>query len=377
MTETAGMKEKAPRSPRVWFVDVLRLLASFQMVNGHTLDAVMVASIRSGPFYERYVSMRGLVSVSFLVVAGIAFHLSTLCRFERHKSDPRAVRRRFRRAGFIILVGYFLRFPWGLFRAEAAVRHESLLLASQVDVLHCIGLTLLVLETITLLARRRRHVVIGSAITAAILILGAPLVDLPLDPESINVLGNWIGHKGGSLFPVFPWAGYVFVGLVVGALVFPDTGRTPFPLVLKRLALLTLGTGLAWLATAPLEGLLYDPATNSAATDPRHAVAKLGLVLGFLLLLAVLCRPIRALPRLFAALSQETLTVYALHLVFLFFPGLALARRFPQRFELLPALLCSAGMLVLTLGTAWAWHEFKAGRRGRALIPRRGSSDAG
>ena len=68
--------------PRVLFVDVVRLCALLQMINGHTLDAVLALSERVGPGFERYRFARGLVSVAFLVVAGIAFFLTTLARFE-------------------------------------------------------------------------------------------------------------------------------------------------------------------------------------------------------------------------------------------------------------------------------------------------------
>ena len=79
---------------RVVFVDVLRLIALAQMVNGHTLHAVLQATERQGEFYQGYLWFRGLVSVAFMLVAGLAFHITTLARFERHRSDPAARRRR-------------------------------------------------------------------------------------------------------------------------------------------------------------------------------------------------------------------------------------------------------------------------------------------
>ena len=99
---TTGAQLPASRPPRVWFVDVVRLLASLQMVNGHTLDAVMLPALKQGPFFDTYNWGRGLVSVGFLMVAGIAFHVSTLARFERHRANPVAIRARFRRALVVI-----------------------------------------------------------------------------------------------------------------------------------------------------------------------------------------------------------------------------------------------------------------------------------
>ena len=77
------------RAPRVWFVDVVRLLASLQMVNGHTLDAVMLPALKQGSFFDTYNWGRGLVSVGFLMVAGIAFHVSTLAASSGIGPTPR------------------------------------------------------------------------------------------------------------------------------------------------------------------------------------------------------------------------------------------------------------------------------------------------
>ena len=97
---------------RVLFVDVLRLLALLQMVNGHTLDAVLALSARQGAGFERYTYARGLVSVAFLVVAGVSFHLTTVARFARHRADAAAIRRRFVRGAQLVVVGYLLQVRW-------------------------------------------------------------------------------------------------------------------------------------------------------------------------------------------------------------------------------------------------------------------------
>jgi len=116
-----GPAPKGPRlRPRVWSVDVVGLWASLQMVNGHTIDAVLLPSIEQGPIFDTYNWARGLVSVCFLMVAGIAFHLSSLARYEQHRREPAAIRRRLRRAPGVIRRRRLPRFPWaGAFPAPA------------------------------------------------------------------------------------------------------------------------------------------------------------------------------------------------------------------------------------------------------------------
>ena len=67
----ATVRSVAERQGRVELVDVLKLLALLQMVNGHTLDAVMDDALRRGPIFDRYVYLRGLVSVAFMLCAGL------------------------------------------------------------------------------------------------------------------------------------------------------------------------------------------------------------------------------------------------------------------------------------------------------------------
>jgi hypothetical protein len=346
-------------SGRVYFVDALRLIASFQMINGHTLDAVMLMSIRGGAFYGDYLWFRGLVSVAFLVVAGIAFHLSTLCRFDKHKADQAAVRHRFTRAGLIILVGYFLRIPWGLFGSNAA---GSLDRAQQTDILHCIGMTLLMLEGITLLSRRPSQVQRLAVIGMFVFLLAAPWADTLIQDGQAHFVLNWFSHQGGSLFPLFPWSGFVFAGVVIGTVAFPMGGHTSFRRIIAALVLLSLASFAVTFLDGSLGARLFDTARHHASTNPLFSFEKLSAVLAFLTVLAVLCRPMVRLPRVLATLSRETLAIYAIHLMLLYYPGVAIARRFDHSLDLAGSFTASLFMLPTTIVLTLLWHRFKVGR---------------
>ena len=140
---SAGAPPAVARPPRVWFVDIVRLLASLQMVNGHTIDAVLLPAIEQGPIFDTYNWGRGLVSVCFLMVAGIAFHLSSLARYEQHRRNPAAIRRRFRRAFVVIAGGYFLGFPWAATSLDPAQAELAWIYFFSVGILHSIGAALI------------------------------------------------------------------------------------------------------------------------------------------------------------------------------------------------------------------------------------------
>lgn len=351
MTAVTEPKKRA----RVWFVDVVRLIASFQMINGHTLDVLMVDELRRGAFFERYTFMRGLVSVAFLTVAGLAFHLATLARFDAHRASPTEVKKRFRRAGILLLLGYLLRFPGeGLF-GEGAAAAESWSYFFTCGVLQCIGVALFLLELVTVLAKRPRHVVIFAGLAAAFFIGLAPFL------HGVPLEGPWrpftayLTHAGGSLFPLFPWAGYMLAGCVLGWVTLPQGGTTPLKVAIPRLAVATLVMGLAWQGLELLGPI--GPEGTHHATHIAFAVQKLAAVVGIVLLLAVVTAPIRSLPKLLRIVSAETLFVYVFHLWVLYASFLGIESRWGHELSLPVALCASAAMMVLTVSATVAWHR--------------------
>jgi hypothetical protein len=350
----------ATRTPRVWFVDIVRLLASLQMVNGHTLDAVLLPELKQGAFFDTYNWGRGLVSVCFLMVAGIAFHLSTLARYDRHRANPAAIRRRFRRAFLIIAAGYFLGFPWAASSTDPAQAELAWTYFFAVGILHSIGAALLLLEAITLASTSARQVAVVAGLLTMVAFALAPLADASLAPGRAHPVLNWISHAGGSAFPLLPWAGNVFAGVVIGFVALPRGGHTPHRVVWFRLAVLT---GITWQAFHALPWTFMQ-ASNPPSTRPAFAVENLAAVLFLTLVLSVLFAPLGTLPRSLRILSGETLSMYVFHLTVLFGGSVELARRIGPTRTLPEALALAAFMIALTGAFALSWHRFKDWRAG-------------
>ncbi|MEZ5417383.1 MAG: heparan-alpha-glucosaminide N-acetyltransferase domain-containing protein [Vicinamibacterales bacterium] len=350
-----------PPPPRVWFVDIVRLLASLQMVNGHTIDAVLLPALKQGAFFDTYNWGRGLVSVCFLMVAGIAFHLSTLARYERHRANPAAIRRRFRRALVVIAAGYFLGFPWGATLPDPEQARLAWTYFFSVGILHSIGAALLALEVLTLASRSARQVAVTSGLLAVGAFALAPLADATLDPGQVHPVLNWLSHAGGSPFPLLPWAGNVFAGVVIGYVALPQGAYTPLRTVWTRLGVIAAVT---WMVAAGvrLAPWTFVQAATHPSARPAFVVANLAAVLLLTLGLSVVSAPIRTLPRLLRVLSGETLAIYVIHLLVLFGGSVQLARRIGPTQSVAGALAVAAGMIVLTGALALAWHAAKAWR---------------
>ena len=364
---TTGEHVLPARTPRVWFVDVVRLLASLQMVNGHTLDAVLLPTLKQGPFFDNYNWWRGLVSVGFLMVAGMAFHVSTLARFERHRANPATIRARFRRALVVIAAGYFLGFPWGAFTPDPAQAQLAWRYFFSVGILHSIGAALIVLEAITLASRSARQVVVAAGVLAVLAFSLAPLADATLAQGQAHVLLNWISHQGGSPFPLLPWTGNVLAGVVVGAIALPRGGHTPHRVIWSRLGMLAVGTWVVGQALQAVPWTMVAAATHPSAR-PAFVVANLAAVLLVALVLSVVVAPMKSLPRVLRIIAAETLAIYVFHLYVLFGGELRLARRIGPTLELPQALAFAAFMIALTSAFALGWHALKAWRDGRGPV---------
>ena len=354
------------RSPRVLFVDVLRLIAAIQMINGHTLDAILVDGLRQGRFFEIYTMGRGLVSVSFLLVAGIAFHLSTLARYEKHRSSAIEVRRRFRIGLVLIGIGYLLGFPWSGWHSNPEVADRAWYYFHRIGVLHCIGMGIVLLEIITVLSPRRRYVVVASAVLATFFIFLAPWGDSLIRDGRYDALLSWMSHQGGSQFPLFPWIGFIFAGVLVGAYLLPGAGRTPFRTVAVRMGVVCTLCVALWAALELAPWSAFDRALHHPSTNPRLSAHKLAMVCIILALLAFLCRNLPRLPWLLAILAGETLTIFVFHLLVLYWPTGGLARAVGRSLELPAALGVAAGMIVLTCAYTVFWNRVKARLGGRS-----------
>ncbi len=373
---TADAPPRPAVTPRVWFVDIVRLLASLQMVNGHTIDAVILPALKAGPFFDNYNWWRGLVSVGFLMVSGIAFHVSTLARFERHRNNPGAVGARFRRALVVIAAGYFLGFPWGAWSPDPAQASLAWTYFFSVGILHSIGAALLVLETLTLVARSARQVVVAAGLLAVFAFSLAPLADATLERGHAHLLLNWLSHQGGSPFPLLPWTGHVFAGVVIGAIALPRGGHTPHRVVWSRLGGLAVGIWMAGQVLQAVPWTMVTTATHPSAR-PAFVVGNLAAVLCVTLVLSVLFAPVRTLPRVLRVIAAETLAIYLFHLVVLFGFEVRLARRIGPTLELPQALAFAAFMIALTSSFALAWHELKAWRSRRGTGAGHGRETSG
>lgn len=363
-----GTGTSTSRPKRVIYIDLLRLLATFQMVQGHSLDAVLGEELRTGTLFERWTWVRGLTSVAFLFAAGISFHLTTVARFEAHRSNGEAVARRVKRGLLLIGIGYLLHNPFGALGGDGATWLAALEHAAIVDVLQCIGVSLLILETLVISLPSARHVVGVSLLLAVIFVLLAPVTSELVSTGPTAFLTNYLGSEGGSIFPLFPWAGYLFAGVVVGAVACPAGAPSFGHGSVARLGAAALVVAFAAWAVGVVPGITGSP-------DPGPGLMKLAAVIALSAGLAGVSFAIPQLPQQLTTLAGETLVIYVVHIALLYGAGYGLAEVIGPTLGLGPSLGVATVMLLGSAALGLGWHWIKAQRtRGSGpwhVLPRR------
>jgi uncharacterized membrane protein len=303
----------------VLVLDFIRLTAMLLMIQGHTLAALLdPARLDLGSFpWQAWEGLRGLTAPMFLLVSGAATVLGI-----RHGADGRIPRalllRRIRVAFTVAAIGYLLVFPANRLADLRWVSPDIWRAFLQVGILQLNGLTLLLLTLLLALTRTVRRYAAWSLGLGALILAAAPLV-ATVDwfrhlPEG---LAAYLSFDHGSLFPLFPYSAYMFLGVGLGALLL----ETPAPERGRRFRLACLAAGCSCLLfSLAAEHLPWQLISLQYAY--RGGYAYTSFRLGFtLLLFGGLAWAAQLCPRLEAAaapLGRRSLFVYVGHLVVLY-----------------------------------------------------------
>jgi uncharacterized membrane protein len=336
--------------PRIAALDAARALGVVAMVVGHTLDAVLAASVRGHPALVTYWKARGFTAPLFMMAAGWALAVA-IGRSE--VSGLAIARRRLPRALLLLALGYGLRWPgWATdqlsARAPAVWAHFLAF-----DALHVIGVSVLATALLLGLPWTVRTKVIALALAGLLAIaIGtrAPPFPLLVDPASLppSIAGMALAQAAGgtSPFPLAPWAAFFFAGAIVGLLV-GEGGR-------RNAQAMALVGGALVLATA-WKGMDMLPVGS-----PILVTFRIGVVL--LLFAALYAVPAAVAARL-APLGRTSLAVYAIHVPIVY--GWSTQRGLMQRIgPVLPlasavalAVAVLAGSLAIRAAARWGWRR--------------------
>jgi uncharacterized membrane protein len=349
------------KQSRLHFVDLHRAIALLVMIEVHVFNSMLIPSIKQTGWFSVLNFINGLVAPSFLFVSGIAFVLSSRSKLDEQRKFGKAFWKRLQRIGLVFIAGYSLHLPvLSMRKMIYEIPYEKVLGFYNVDVLQCIATGLLLLLIIRLAIKNDRlyHFVILTMVIIIIAI--SPLmwsVDfgnyLPIP------LANYFNQKHGSFFPLFPWLGFMFSGVVIMNifLEFREKGLEEF--FVKRMMIISL---IVILLSHLLLSDLFPQVIRSIRPNPIFFVERLAYVCLIFSLCFYFLRKKEISKSLILDVSRESLLVYWLHLTLLFgvaIQGKSIVQWVNTTFGVLECLVATIIMILLMILAAKTWGFVK------------------
>jgi len=305
---------------RIIFIDLMRAFAVLQMVQGHTINVLLAEQYRNTDyiFYAVWHFMRGMTAPIFMFTAGTVFTYLFRSVQKPFAENPR-VKKGIKRGLLLIGLGYILRYPtWTVFDFSE-VSELSWKIFQAVDVLHLIGISLLMVLMVLYLAEKTKiNDTIFFVVTASIIFFSSSFIYkvnwLSYFPQFI---ASYFYTETGSLFPIFPWAGYVVAGGVLGSYL----AKNPLVFKTKKFSLLLAFFGSAFMLVSLSSDIMLNLLNVTVAniqTDPGVIVFRVGFVLVLNALVSFIALKVEKIPQLLILVGRNTLLIYVVHLIILY-----------------------------------------------------------
>lgn len=200
-------------SKRLFFIDAMRAWAILMMLQGHFIDGLLDPLFRdpNNLFYNIWLYFRGITAPVFFTVSGFIFTY-LLIKAKGDALDNPRVKKGLKRGLQLILIGYLLRLNlFGLLLGEV---YDAFYL---VDVLHCIGLSLLTIIGVYVFASKKNSNLLPSILLGITLVLFffEPIYKQWTFPFLPDAIANYFTKSNGSIFTIIPWLGYTTLGAFI------------------------------------------------------------------------------------------------------------------------------------------------------------------
>ena len=358
----AALSAPAPRPARYGFIDLLRGFALVVMIETHTVNAYLPAGARHAATFFWLTFFNGLVAPAFLFASGFSIMLQASRQWDGWLHFRLPFWKQMRRLGFIILVAYYSHIDDFKFSKYLHPDNPGLWrTALQVDILQCIVVSLLVVHILVFLLRRRSRVACAAGLLAVAVAITTPWMWSQNFSDRLPMsLALYLNPHGISLFPLFPWAFFVFAGSCASHLFLNsvEKGRQNryMRAILVAGVLMIVGSLAARAVPFTLPGR-----QGFYTTSPLYVVLRAGCVLILCALLYFLERSARWIPRRVQLAGQESLMVYGVHLwvIFALLRGKHVGPSLGLEMGYAGCLVLSAAIVVFMLWLAKHWHNLK------------------
>ncbi len=311
---------QSPKKNRIIFIDLMRAFAVLQMVQGHTVDALLSNNYRdmNSPVFALWFFMRGMTAPIFMFTSGTVFIYLFKLVDEPFATNPR-VKKGIKRFFLLLFLGYLLRYPTPTLIDFSNITKEQWQIFFAVDVLHLIAFGILFLILCA-------YIIEKFKLNDSLVFSVASLIFFGLYPQFSGIqwlkifpapIAGYFYAGSGSNFPLFPWAGYVIAGGVLGSYL----AKNPLVFKTPQLSFKLASIGIILIIVSfignQLEILVYH-ASNFWTTSPNLIFYRLGIVLLLNSIVSFITLKLDSIPRIFILIGRNTLLIYIVHLVILY-----------------------------------------------------------
>lgn len=342
-------------------IDLLRGLAIIVMIEVHVFNAVLISDVREQGWFQILNFINGLVAPSFLFVSGFAFYISVSNKVDELRKFGDVFYKRIKRIVEILIIGYFLHLPfYSLKEFIQQIDYTGWIEFSNVDVLQCIAAGLFLLLLLRIIIKNNRLFIITILILTLITTIAAPIIWQINFAEFLPLpLANYFNQKNGSLFPIFPWMGFIFSGVIAGKYFVEAEENGGQNILIKRI--LILGMIFILFGHILLSGILPE-SINSLSPNPIFFILRLGYVLVLLSSCWFVTQKKSVKLKFIYYASRESLLIYWLHLQFIYlqlFAGKSLENIFGNSLGVAESALGTIFLILIMIACAKLWGRLK------------------
>jgi len=350
------------KKQRIIFIDLLRAFAVLQMVQGHTIDVLLANEYRnfSSISYSIWHFMRGMTAPIFMFTSGMVFTYLFRLVDEPFEKNPRVLKG-IKRFLLLITIGYLLRFPTFNPFNFTYITDKQLKIFYSVDVLHLIGFGLLIIMFFCFLSEKL------NLSDTLIFILGASLFILPTPIFSKiewtnylpTPLANYFYTGAGSLFPLFPWVGYLLIGSILGSILAENSNIFQT----RRFSYIIISLGLMILFLTLLINYIFNSSFKIIFDSYNYLtiVFRIGFVLTLSGVVSLISQSIQSIPNIIILIGRNTLLIYIVHLMILYgsaiSPGLNII--WGNKLNPIPTISLALLMILLMIGIVILLNKLK------------------
>ena len=337
---------------RLIFIDIIRAFAICMMLEGHFIDGLLAPEYRdeNNLFYATWHYIRSMTAPVFFTVSGFIFTYLLIKEQNPAKMGWNHVRvqKGVRRGINLIIIAYLLRANiFNLFTPGYTDMNVR-----RVDVLHCIGLSLLFLIAFYLLTYRRKN-----RLRMSIMLLGTTFVAFFFEPIYSHLtyeylpmaLANYFTKENDSVFTIFPWFGYASLGGFMGFLFYKNREN---PHLYRNMIIWYIFLGVILITFPYWMGKIADTLQIHSLQLIAHGdylIKRIGNVLLFFALFMIL-RHVITSPTL-QKIGQNTLSIYVIHYIILYgsFTGMGLYHYFHDQLTPWQAIIGAILFVIVTI----------------------------